>query len=369
MLPRFLRIVGWVWLGLCCIVPALASSPYSQVTLPVADRSPAEFQQAVAVGYAEAMKRLSGNPAVMTTPAVQSSAATAASYVSQYSYIEQASQDPSARQLLLQLTFNEHALVKVLQDAGQSLLGKQRPLTLVVMLNDQNGVLNFFSASDAQTLGVTLSQVAQQHGLPIVLPLGDLEDQTLLSANAVPSISSQAGDAMRNRYQVSNLLVGVVVPLGDRVQIQWQLWSGERYFQWTAAGADVATVIGSSFDRLLETIANQYAVVKTSKLNDDVMVAISGVYGLPEHVAVLRLFKQLTPVSRVAVREMTPDTLRLSVTVSGGAEALQRALQFDKSLIPAQPKMDEESTAALFFDWRGVASAEPEDAPMIRDNA
>lgn len=368
MLQRVSRTLLWIVFGLMMSAASLAASPYSQVTLPVADRSSTEFQQAVIVGYGEIMKRLSGNPAVMTTPALQNSVTDAASYVTQYSYSERVDRSSQQRQLLLQLTFNEHALTKILQNSGQSILGKQRPPTLVVMLNEQNGVLNFFSAGDAQTVGASITAAAQQRGLPIVLPLGDLDDQAILTANTVPSITSEASDAMRTRYQVTNLLVGVVVPLGDRVQVQWQLWSGDRYYQWTVGGADLTAVLPSSFDRLLETIADQFAVVKNQKLRGELMVEVTGVYGLQDYVGVVHNFKQLTPVSRVTVREMTPNSLLLSLEVNGGEEALQRALQSDKSVIPVMQTDGLDSATELRFDWRGAAVPVP-SAQTDMDNA
>lgn len=326
------------------------SKKLGQVTVIVSDRSRPAFQYAIGEGFAEVLVRLSGNPAIMTIPAIQDSFSKAGSYVSSYSY-QEAIDENSKQQLSLKMIFNERALSRLLQKVGQPVWSHQRPQTLVVLAAPQNGAVIIVS-NDAEGEWVdSIRSAAAKHGLPILLPLSDLEDQAILADDFSQGLSVSARSAFTTRYHVQNILFGALNDTVPEANIHWQLWMGDSSSQWITTGKTLQEMTVAGFDHLFRLFASRYAVVKTPSLQTALLLKIIGINGLDDYLKVLQTLKHLAPVNKVSVQNMSADSLVLQINVTGGQEALRQVLQTNHQLTPDFASTANNSATTLQYQW------------------
>ncbi|OGO90082.1 MAG: hypothetical protein A3F10_05280 [Coxiella sp. RIFCSPHIGHO2_12_FULL_42_15] len=344
-MARFLLIIVLL-MSLLFSVVSEALTEATQVTtvsVIVNDRSKEAFQQAVATAYAQVMVKLSGNPAIMTIPAIQNTLRSANHYLVSYRYkVKSDDQQPPA--LYLQMVFDQRTLQHLLQKTGQPVWNSERPETLVMFVAPQlSGDLQML-ASGESGLAQSLNHVAKQHGLPIMLPLLDIEDQLVLADKPLDALSATEVQQFSARYHAQHVLVAVL----NETQIHWKFYSKGSATEWTTNDKDLQLSLIAGFDRLLEELASHYALVKAPNLQNTVLLEVTGVHDLDEYLQVVHTLEHLTPVSRVILKNMTVDRLLFEVDTTGSEDALRRALQSSEQF--ASSKEDE--AQALQYQWQ-----------------
>ncbi|MFA7388728.1 MAG: DUF2066 domain-containing protein [Thiohalobacteraceae bacterium] len=307
-------------------LPALQS--VHEAAVPVPDRSDAARERGVREALGEVLVRLSGERAVLSRPGAEALLAKPGRYLQKYQYEQ-------VEGLVLRAGFDATALEDAMRDYGLPLWGRTRSPLLVWLAVDDGDRQSLLGAGDAEPLAAELQAAAQRHGVELILPLADLEDQTRLGYNDVAS-----GDLTRiaqasERYQAQAVLAG-------QLQRQNGAWTG-RWVQRAAGGAtrwqDRAATPGALLDQALGEAAQRlaprapqssYADLAASRLT----VAVEAVGGLDDYARVAEYLRGLALVSGVGLMSIGPGQLEFQVDVQGGAAALDQALAGDALLVP-----------------------------------
>jgi len=312
-----------------------AENPLNQVALPVSDRSASAYNQAVINAYAQLMKSLSGNPAIMTTPQVMTASREANQFVSSYRYEQRLDPISQKEGLWLVLDFNQHALNKLLSAAGQPTLGKARPSTLLIFLRQDGDQGHFLSTGDQLSLNAQINAAAAARHLPIELSLGDLEDQEDLKWQPDGNLSDDSLVQFHQRYGKESILILRWESGPGAETIRALAWIGQQHWEWSVQAASLEAALAESFDHWLANLAEAYAVVKSPRSTQFLSLELVGIRELAGYSVAIKTLKSYPMVNHLQVTEINPDHLRVCVSIHGDVEALQRALQSDKSLIPA----------------------------------
>lgn len=290
----------------------------NQARVAVVDRS----QQALKTGLLEAYQRVmlkqSGNPAVMTVPQVQNSLANFQDFVVHYRYVDQ---DDA---LELQVTFDEQALHRVLVNAGQTLWGQHRPVTLLIFPDNQ--------------LAESLDQSAERYGLTILFPTMDLQDQ----------MQRDNPDFMVKRYQVDSVLYGT--PEGK--SIRWRWWGNHQTQQWKSSGETISIAVQRGMERLLVILASHYATLASENLQSDVLLSVDCISGLKAYTDVMHALQTLSVTRSVTVKAMNGNSMLLEVSTAGGSAALMAALEKNRHLMFYRFDDESKSSVVLRYRWQ-----------------
>lgn len=299
-----------------------------EAAVPVPDRSEAARERGVREALGEVLVRLSGERSVLSRSGAEALLAKPGRYLQQYQYEQ-------VEGLMLRVGFDATALEDAMREYGLPLWGRTRSPLLVWLAVDDADRRFLVGAGDAEPLADELRAAAQRHGVELVLPLLDLEDQARLGYSDVAS-----GDLTRiaqasERYQARAVLAGLLQRLDG-------VWTG-RWVQRSAGGAvrwqDSAAAPGALLDQALGEAAQRlaprsppspYAGLAASRL----AVAVEAVDGLDDYVRVTEHLRALAPVSGVALMSTGPGRLEFQVDVQGGAAALDQALAGDALLVP-----------------------------------
>ncbi|WCE08696.1 DUF2066 domain-containing protein [Pseudomonas sp. JBR1] len=200
-----------------------------QVREPVASQQPDERNAALKRALQVLAGRLTGNPQAGQTPGLASALAVPESLISQYSY------DAGPPEVLV-ANFDPAATERALGQAGLSVWGANRPVVMIWWLNDADSGATLLG--DGQPASTGVQRGAQRAGLPIRLPLADLNEQLAGTAANIDANDPTALRQSSERYGANALLAVHAKPQGNGWQAQWRLWNNGAAEQGSSQAAD-----------------------------------------------------------------------------------------------------------------------------------
>ena len=301
--------------------------------VPVASDSPEERNTALGQAMQEVLVRLSGRADVAGRRAAASVIERAPSLVQQFRYrvdeglLGTAGSEPAPPQRYLWAKFDKLAVDRLLRDSDIPVWGARRPRVLLWLAVEQGSGRSLLNAeNDLGTRRILLNS-AYQRGMPLQLPLMDLQDQAALSAADLWAGYEAALRQASARYPHDVILSGRLRAAGkDRWSAEWTLWGRDDQDSFATSGlswaASLAAGIGGAQDRL----ATRYAPAAGGDGPDRVRVLFTGVDSLPAYGRLLEILKGREAITRINLRETQGDTLRMDIWVRGGRNALARML-------------------------------------------
>lgn len=222
-----------------------------QVSEPVTSQAAEERSQATQRALETLVLRLTGDPKAYAGAGLAAVRKEPQQIISQFGY--QAG-PPQA----LQVDFDPVSTDKALRQAGLATWGANRPSLLVWWLSETTGGTSL--AGDAQPSAAPLRLAAKHRGLPVKLPIADLQEQLAATAKNLEGSDPAALQAVSGRYGADALLAVHATEDGDKWQAKWRLWLGSQHEQGTAQGADQAALADAILLAVTQRLAPRYVV-------------------------------------------------------------------------------------------------------------
>jgi len=234
----------------------------------------------------------------------------------------------------LWVSFDGEAVEQALRQAGQSVWGADRPLTLVWLAVDWGqGNREIIGADDPERrrdaarsidrnrlLRQRVLDVAERRGLPVVFPLLDTDDlQNISFSDICGGFDEQMLEASR-RYDVSSILAGCIRPLSSQ-RNRWSYYFGIEERTYNGEPEQVVSHVA-------DVLAAEFSVSGSAPL-EVIELDVAGIDTVTAYGAVQKLLSDLTVIETFVVTEVRGDLVRYRVEARGGSERLRRALQFN----------------------------------------
>ena len=221
-----------------------------QVREPVAGQTPQEREQATQKALQTLVLRLTGDAKAAQSPGLAEVRKDPQQIISQYGY------DAGPPQSL-QVDFDPVSTDRALRQAGLSLWGSNRPSILSWWLSDSAEGSTL--VGDAQASAADLRRAAQHRGLPLRLPLGDLDEQIVATAANLGATDPAPLREVSDRYNADALLaVHAKEETPGQWQAKWRLWLGDQREQGSAQGADQAALADAVLLAVSERLAPRF---------------------------------------------------------------------------------------------------------------
>jgi hypothetical protein len=231
------------------------------------------------------------------------------------------------------VTFDGEAVERVLRQAGQTVWGSDRPLTLVWLAVDWGqGQREIIAADDADAtddegrsidrnrmLRERILDVAQRRGLPVVFPLLDTTDMQSVSFSDVWGGFDEDLLEASKRYDVQSVLIGRIRPESGQ-RNRWNYHFGGEDRAWSGEPELV-------LNQIAELLAREFAIGADSPIRM-VKLTVSGIVSVEHYGEVQKMLADTNIIDRFAVTRVEGDSLHYDVAVHGGTERLRRALRF-----------------------------------------
>lgn len=235
----------------------------------------------------------------------------------------------------LWVRFDPDAVRTALRQAGLPVWGDARPTTLL-WLAVEDGVRRSILAEDDQSpLEQALLAAASARGIPVILPLMDLEDERNISFGDLWGGFSTPIRAASARYGTHAILVGRIRHLtGGTWSARWTLYSGTRTARWRTSADAEAPLLAAGVDGLADRLAAQFALPAGETARGLVQIDVTGVHSLAGYARARAYLRGLSPVLHVQTVAVSADRARFRLEVQGDAAVLEQAIGLGRTLAP-----------------------------------
>lgn len=288
--------------------------------------------------FATLVQRLTGLENAAQSAALATYQADPQSLISRYGY------DGNT----LIVNFDPQSFQSALRAAQLPLWGSNRPMVLAWwLLDDEQGIRLI---SDGQTLAPQVQRAAQYYGVPARLPLGDLDEQLLASADTLSQNDAQAIRQAAERYNADAVLS---VHQQD-LQAQWQLWLGDERQQGQISADSQTALAQQVFAQVNQRLAERFAIKPGQGETFNVRIAA---VDLDRFVLVERLLEPFA----AQLQEVTQDYAQWQVRSTGEQLRAQLALAHLTETALPEPSVEQLPVAPVSSDLPAAAvqSSEP----------
>lgn len=232
----------------CSVLSAVAAQVEGlhEVREPVASQEAGERSAAMARALQSLVVRLTGDRRSAADLRLQPLLADPQQLVQQFVY------EPG-EPVTLAVVFDPVLTGRALREAGLSLWHVNRPQVLAWWLEEETAG-NRLLAED-QPAAEALRQAARQRGVPLGLPLGDLQEQLLATPQVLAGSQIQALREASEGYAADALLTVLARP----GEADWQLWLGEERQSGSVRGASREALADGVLLEVAERLAARFA--------------------------------------------------------------------------------------------------------------
>lgn len=329
-----LLVIGLVFI--CTAAMGAQSSDLYRVEWPVADRSQSAYQQALLAAFKEVVVRSSGTQRALEAFYVQESYKKLASFIRTYQYQPlPKSEDPEAPTLQLVFHFDGNAVRRLLQDAAVPMWSGSQPVTLMWIAYEDNferKVLNTGTSAEEPVLLSVMEQI-KRRGLPVVLPLMDLEDEIQVTSADIWGLFPDPILAASQRYGSDSVLAGRLVNQGVNWRGRFMLSVDNQQLYRDFESETQDGLLQQAIDWLGESLCDVYCVAESFTLNQWRLL-IQDVGSFYSYRKLMDYLESLSAIRRVELSQLKGRSVMVSVDLVGEVDSLIQAIALDRKLIP-----------------------------------
>ena len=334
------------------------------VELPVADQTTSLRLEAFSEAFKQVIVKASGSDDALLSPAFKRPIQNSARYVKQFRYVNRSlpdDEDFEGGRLFLQIDFDQQSIENLLRENNFPVWGRERPSSLLVISYDVNENIKLVSDDSTPDLLEALDQAAIQHAVPVLFPLMDLQDLSLVGISDVVSREYDTIRTMAGRYSPDALLVGQIVGRsGKGWEGDWEVRFADQIFKWNFEASSKQAVIDQVIKHLAKILALEYALEDHRRVEQSLLLSVSSMDGLKDMIAVQKYLGSLNVVERVRVALINQNVVTYQLKLRNDAADLQRLIEFGDILeqedFPQVNTGDDQIILNYSFIDRGVSN-------------
>ncbi len=279
-------------------------------------------------GLGEVLLKVAGNRAILQHRAVLEAQQHPEKYVKDFAYKE------TDTNYKLAVNFNQQMVDRLIAETGRGNLSKNRPLIMAWVAIRTDNFVDLVGDQAHAELADIIDTTAQQHGIPMVLPLLDLTERLFIGPMDVVTFNEVPLQQAAGRYNADLVLVGNIKQVDDEWICAWRLYTNDQIVDWSSSGEDLELEIDGMLGELSDQLLTHYANINRPRASNDntVFVRISGVLDVSEYARIMDYLMGLTAIKNVEVSNINEQDAVFAVTADGGRRAIRSAISLDRVL-------------------------------------
>ena len=312
-------------------------------------------------GLSQVLTRVSGRSDILQNPVIVAALKTPEQYYSEFSYarveavndeaaaLPQPGLDPlpaeTPRQVM-RIRFAPSLIAKILREADLPVWGSNRPSVLNWMAIDDESGRQVLGEANPSLFAKTLNQAARARGVPLLLPLWDLEDSRGVSSSEIWGRFLGRIEAASKRYSPDKILVfRAESEFSNQWRGDWSLGEGGQWRSGTVYGESQAQLATALVGVLASVLSEQYAVTST---RSEVRLTVEGITEIQDYAEVSRYLEGLTQVMSVQPVRILTDMVEFKLRSEGEVQQIIDVIALDRKL--SLLRLDE-SSSTLWYRW------------------
>lgn len=305
-----------------------------EIEVVAQSQSAADRDKALQQAMQLVLARVLATPEVELDTVAQQALSNPQAYVreSQFALAETASSNNPAR--AMRVLFDELKLQNLLRKSQLGLWNEIRPETLVWLVVEEKGKRQFLNADKMPQIDNALKSAAKLQGLPLLFPLLDMQEQSLLSIAEVLSPYPHPLLDVSERYDVVSILVGLLVNKNGCWQSEWAHYFNQGIKQWQGECLNLNEAALAGMRGTYTQLAEYYAV-KPDLLNlSSIKLKIAGIQGVNAIADVTRYLHTLPMIESVNWLNTIGEQQLFQLQYKGARNGLEQALLAGNRLLP-----------------------------------
>ena len=312
-------------------------------------------------GLSQVLTRVSGRSDILQNLVIVAALKTPEQYYSEFSYarveagndeaaaLPQPGLDPlpaeTPRQVM-RIRFAPSLIAKILREADLPVWGSNRPSVLSWMAIDDESGRQVLGEANPSLFAKTLNQAARARGVPLLLPLWDLEDSRGVSSSEIWGRFLGRIEAASKRYSPDKILVfRAESEFTNQWRGDWSLGEGGQWRSGTVYGESQAQLATALVGVLASVLSEQYGVTST---RSEVRLTVEGITEIQDYAEVSRYLEGLTQVMSVQPVRVLTDMVEFKLRSEGEVQQIIDVIALDRKL--SLLRLDE-SSSTLWYRW------------------
>ncbi len=297
-----------------------------EAQVPVAGRDAPARDAALADALREVLVRLTGSALALQSAAAADLLAKPGRFVEQYRYV-----DAGGSSLALWAQFDGVSLARELRQAGLPYWGEERPDVLVWLAVDDRGQRYLAGETEPRPVNDSLRRIGQHYGLPLTLPLMDLEDQRNAGFTDVWGNFFTRIQRASQRYRPQAIVtIRLERSSAGDWRAAWQLVDAGDQQTWRTHGDTIDQALAAGFGDTTQWLAQRYAVVATATGSRSLLVEDIG--SLDDYARVSAYLAALSPVDQINVARVSGRSVEFSLVLSADEHNLRQLISLGRTL-------------------------------------
>lgn len=303
--------------------------------VPISSRDAAIQKSAISTALKNVFIKVSGNAKVADIDEISSAIKNPDNYVRDFSYIQNSTDIDNP--LILQVNFAPKSIDNLLNQVGQPIWKKNRPLTLIWLAVQDKSTPQLTNNNDDATVQL-LTLGAKQRGLPIIFPILDLSDLQQIKPTDVWAPFIDVIQQASLRYSPNVILIIRLDQTNPNNLIShWSLLLKDNQMTWNIKGNDKKTILQAGINNVTNILAKQFAVAKTHQLTNTITMTVTNLKNIGNYAKVVHYLNGLSGITNVEVQNVSENQAKFNLTLSVDVETLQRTIQLSSMLSLAEP--------------------------------
>ena len=312
-------------------------------------------------GLSQVLTRVSGRSDILQNRVIVAALKTPEQYYSEFSYarveagndaaaaLPQPGLDPLSAETprqVMRIRFAPSLIAKILREADLPVWGSNRPSVLSWMAIDDESGRQVLGEANPSLFAKTLNQAARARGVPLLLPLWDLEDSRGVSSSEIWGRFLGRIEAASKRYSPDKILVfRAESEFSNQWRGDWSLGEGGQWRSGTVYGESQAQLATALVGVLASVLSEQYAVTST---RSEVRLTVEGITEIQDYAEVSRYLEGLTQVMSVQPVRILTDMVEFKLRSEGEVQQIIDVIALDRKL--SLLRLDE-SSSTLWYRW------------------
>jgi len=310
----------------------------------VESQDPAERERLVAAGLGRVLMRVSGRESLPASDTLNFALGQAARYLQQFGY------DRSASGFDLNLNYSRSAIDGLLRKADLPIWPDNRPQVLLWLVQDNIDQRALMAPAEVPGVLQTINTLSADRGLPISLPLMDLDDRIALSRDQAWQLDEAALAQASERYPNDATVLGRMSLTGSgQWRGSWLLLDRGHIRLFDAVAMDMESLIEDGLNKVASYLGQQHAIVASPVGLKPEIMQFSGVADFKSYVKILNYLNTMAMVRYAEPELIDGQKMRLRLFIDGQLQQLTDAIALDSVLSPRAPRPDEVSGSGVLF--------------------
>ncbi|WP_257274952.1 DUF2066 domain-containing protein [Endozoicomonas sp. SESOKO4] len=319
-----------------------------RVGIPVSSQGSEEREAGIKRALSEVLVKVTGQRSTLNNKGVVQSLRNASALVQSFSY--ERLDTVSGEQLLLQVSFDEAAVNRLLRQNGLGIWGSSRPDTIVWLAIERQGERQILKEVPDSPLVSDLERVMAARSLPLTIPLMDFEDSATISDVDVWGLFSGKLVQASARYGSEAILGGGrLSEIRGRYNGRMVLIFRNQQFDATVTDLSAEGLALAIADLIGNSLSRHYAVLSGgSSVNP--MLEVEGIASTQDYAGLIKYLKGLTAVRDVMAVKVGGNKIQLELLIDGTLSQLSDAIALGRKM---RAMGADEANKTLKYRWLG----------------